>query len=594
MNPPADLDALIAAAEATADVAAAVVRPFFRSGLGADQKTDRSPVTIADRSAEQAMRAVLAERFPEHGILGEEFGLDRPGAKLRWVLDPVDGTRAFITGRPTFGTLVGLLDGDRPIVGIIDQPVTRERWIGAAGHRTIFRGPLGGRAGCRPCPALAQAELSCTSPEMLGAAEPRWRRLAGAVRRNYWGGDCYAYGLLALGQIDIVAECDMKIWDWTALVPVVEGAGGRVTDWSGNPLRPDGDGSVLSVGDPALLPLAVERLSELVICASSGRPSGWPHPAIPRSVVRFFAVLFLLLATMVSARADDGPVTRTYAIAVLSKPALPANFPYFPYVNPHAPKGGEVTLAAIGAFDSFNPFILRGTAVAGMVGPWVAMPGGSGGGSTVGHVWESLLTSSANEAETAYGHLAQTIEIPADRMWVAFDLRPQAKFSDGTPVTAEDVAWTFRTLLTQGRPSIRVQFADVKDVEVTGPRRVVFHFKARAGPRTAADAGRLAGAAGALVQGPRFLAAAAATRRSAPARIASPASRWAAASPMSAIRTGGRRICPPASAPTTSTRCASSISAIRPWRCRRSRPARSICGRRTSPRTGPPPTTFPR
>lgn len=261
MTEPA-LDALIAAAEAAADVAAAVVRPFFRSGLAADQKTDRSPVTIADRGAEQAMRAVLAERFPEHGILGEEFGLDRPGARLRWVLDPIDGTRAFITGRPTFGTLIALLDGETPIVGVIDQPVTRERWIGAAGRRTRFHGLLGGSAGCRPCPTLADAELSCTSPEMLAGVEPRWRRLVGAVRRNYWGGDCYAYGLLALGQIDIVAECTMKPWDWAALVPVVEGAGGRVTDWAGNPLRPDGDGTVLSVGDPALLPLAAQLLSE--------------------------------------------------------------------------------------------------------------------------------------------------------------------------------------------------------------------------------------------------------------------------------------------------------------------------------------------
>jgi len=257
-----DFDALVAAAESAADVAAAVVRPFFRSGLGADQKSDRSPVTIADRSAEQAMRAVLAERFPDHGILGEEFGLDRPDSKFRWVLDPIDGTRAFITGRPTFGTLVGLLDGDQPIVGVIDQPITGERWIGAAGRRTVFRGPLGGTAGCRPCPVLHQAELSCTSPEMLGTEEPRWRRLAAAVRRNYWGGDCYAYGLLALGQIDIVAERAMKLWDWTALVPVVEGAGGRITDWAGNALRPDSDGTVLSVGDPALLPLATRLLSE--------------------------------------------------------------------------------------------------------------------------------------------------------------------------------------------------------------------------------------------------------------------------------------------------------------------------------------------
>jgi myo-inositol-1(or 4)-monophosphatase len=259
---PADADRLIAAAEAAADVAGAVVRPFFRSGLASDLKVDHSPVTIADRAAEQAMRAVLAERFPDHGVLGEEFGLDRPESRLRWVLDPIDGTRAFITGRPTFGTLVALLDGDTPIVGVIDQPVTGERWIGATGRATMFRGPLGGVAGSRPCAAASDAELSCTSPEMLeGPDEPRWRRLAGAVRRNYWGGDCYAYGLLALGQIDVVAECKMKLWDWAALVPVVEGAGGRLTDWSGQTLRPDGDGHVLAVGDPALLPQIVALLT---------------------------------------------------------------------------------------------------------------------------------------------------------------------------------------------------------------------------------------------------------------------------------------------------------------------------------------------
>jgi myo-inositol-1(or 4)-monophosphatase len=275
--PSTDMDRLIAAAEAAADVAGAVVRPFFRAGLGADQKADRSPVTIADRTAEQAMRAVLTERFPDHGVLGEEFGLDRPEARLRWVLDPIDGTRAFITGRPTFGTLIALLDGDRPILGVIDQPVTRERWVGAAGRRTRFSGSLGGRIGCRACPTLAAAELSCTSAEMMaGEAWPRWQRLAAAVRRNYWGGDCYAYGLLALGQIDVVAERDMKLWDWAALVPVVEGAGGRVTDWSGRPLRPDSDGTVLAVGDAVLLAPAVALLNDSSVAppAPAGQVAG--------------------------------------------------------------------------------------------------------------------------------------------------------------------------------------------------------------------------------------------------------------------------------------------------------------------------------
>jgi microcin C transport system substrate-binding protein len=187
--------------------------------------------------------------------------------------------------------------------------------------------------------------------------------------------------------------------------------------------------------------------------------------------------LMLLVGLAAPALADDGPVTRSSAIAILAKPALPPDFPYFPYVNPDAPKGGDVTLATIGTYDSFNPFILRGTATYGMVSPWVVLPGGSGSGSSVGHVWESMLTSSADEAATGYGHLAQTIELPADKMWVAFELRPEAKFSDGTPVTAEDVAWTYNTLLAQGRPSFRIQMADVKDVVVESPSRVVFHFK---------------------------------------------------------------------------------------------------------------------
>ncbi len=258
----AALDALIRGAEAAADVAGAVIRPFFRTGLGADLKTDASPVTIADRTAEQAMRAVLAERFPAHGILGEEFGLQNPGAALRWVLDPIDGTRAFITGRPHFGTLIALLADEVPILGIIDQPVTGERWVGARGRPTRFRGPFGGTAGTRPCAALAQAELGATTPDMFtGGDAPRWARLTQAVGRTYYGGDCYTYGLLALGQVDVSVDATMKVWDWAALVPVVEGAGGRVTDWQGRPMRPGGDGRTLAVGDPSLLPAVLDILA---------------------------------------------------------------------------------------------------------------------------------------------------------------------------------------------------------------------------------------------------------------------------------------------------------------------------------------------
>ena len=191
--------------------------------------------------------------------------------------------------------------------------------------------------------------------------------------------------------------------------------------------------------------------------------------------VAIYLLLSLLLAS--TAWADSMPVVKTNALAVLGDPALPPDFPHFPYVNPNAPKGGSVTLATIGAYDNFNPFILRGTAAFGLVSPWVVLPGGSGAGTTIGHVWESLMTGSADEGSTAYAHLAESVELPADKMWVAFHLRPQAHFSDGTPVTAEDVAWTYRTLLAHGRPAMKIQFADVADVTVEGPRRVVFHFR---------------------------------------------------------------------------------------------------------------------
>jgi histidinol phosphatase-like enzyme (inositol monophosphatase family) len=251
----------VAAAEAAADAAGAAIRPLFRSALLVEAKGDASPVTEADRGAERAIRALLAERFPGHGVIGEEYGPERAEAEWVWVIDPIDGTRAFVTGRPLFGCLVALLHRGRPVLGVIDQPVSGERWVGVAGERTRFRSPFGGVAGCRPCARMAEAELSCTSPDMFEPADrPGFERLRAAAHRVTWGGDCYAYGLLALGLVDAVAECTMKPWDWAALVPVVEGAGGRVTGWDGKPLTLESKGQVLAVGDPALLPEAVGLL----------------------------------------------------------------------------------------------------------------------------------------------------------------------------------------------------------------------------------------------------------------------------------------------------------------------------------------------
>lgn len=254
MAQPADF---LAVAEEAADLAGRVIRPLFRSALLVEAKGDASPVTEADRAAERAIRDLLTARLPSHGVIGEEYGEDRPDAEWAWVLDPIDGTRAFVTGRPLFGTLIGLLHRGVPVLGLIDQPVTGERWIGVAGQPTRLVSPIGGAAGCRPCATLDQAELSCTSPDMFDTATaPRFGALKAAARRTTWGGDCIAYGLLAIGLVDVVVDATMKPWDWAALVPVIEGAGGRCTDWAGRPLRLDGDGSVLAVGDPALLPAA--------------------------------------------------------------------------------------------------------------------------------------------------------------------------------------------------------------------------------------------------------------------------------------------------------------------------------------------------
>jgi myo-inositol-1(or 4)-monophosphatase len=253
--------AWVDAAQAALDASGAAIRPYFRAGVTADLKADESPVTVADRLAEEILREKLGKQFPDFGLLGEEFPATRQDARYVWVIDPIDGTRAFLTGRPSFCTLLGLLEDGVPILGLIDQPITGERWIGQVGQPTRFEAPLGGAPGTRTCASLGRAELSCTDPAMMRGDSARpFAALQHAVARTSWGGDCYAYGLLALGQIDIIAERTMKVWDWTALVPVIEGAGGRVTDWAGRRLRPDSDGSVLAVGDPALSAAAAALL----------------------------------------------------------------------------------------------------------------------------------------------------------------------------------------------------------------------------------------------------------------------------------------------------------------------------------------------
>ena len=255
------IDQFVDVATMLADTARCVVRPWFRRGVEVHSKHDASPVTVADRSAERVMRAILAERLPDHGVFGEEFGQDNANADYQWLLDPVDGTRAFVTGRPLFGTLIALFYKGEPVLGVLDQPVLQERWLGVRGRKTVFASTLGGQAQTRQGVALQSAEMSCTSPEMLELApHDNWKPLKQQARRMTWGGDCYAYGLLALGQIDLIAECDMNPWDWGALVPIVQGAGGVMSAWDGSPLRMDGDRTVLAAGSASLHDEAVRIL----------------------------------------------------------------------------------------------------------------------------------------------------------------------------------------------------------------------------------------------------------------------------------------------------------------------------------------------
>ena len=252
------IDTDIRLANALADAAGAAIRPYFRASIVIEAKGDASPVTQADRAAEAGMRALIERERPDDGIIGEEYGRVREGAGRQWVLDPIDGTRAFIGGRPTFGTLIALLEDGRPILGIIDQPISGERWLGVAGRATTLNGlPCRTRA----CAEPGQALLATTSPWLFGAAgTAAFDRVRGAARDTLLGGDCYNYAMLASGHGDLVIEEGLKLYDFAALVPVVEGAGGRMTDWDGRPLGADSSGHVIAAGDPALIEPALALL----------------------------------------------------------------------------------------------------------------------------------------------------------------------------------------------------------------------------------------------------------------------------------------------------------------------------------------------
>ena len=241
------------------EVSRPILRRYYRQKLDIIDKPDESPVTKADRECEAALRERITKVFPDHGIIGEEFGAERADAEYVWVLDPLDGTRAFITGRPLFGTLIALNRGGKPIVGVIDMPILDDLWLGVAGQATTLNGaPIRSRS----CASLGDAYFSTVSPQVFrGDNVARFEALQAQAKSTTFGGDCYQYGMVATGFIDLVVERGLGIYDYLSLVPVIEGAGGHITDWRGQALTMDSQGDVIAAGDRRILDQAVATLS---------------------------------------------------------------------------------------------------------------------------------------------------------------------------------------------------------------------------------------------------------------------------------------------------------------------------------------------
>jgi histidinol phosphatase-like enzyme (inositol monophosphatase family) len=234
-----------------ATVAGEAVRPFFRTTLGVENKGRAGlfdPVTAADRAAEQAMRSLIRKAFPQHGIVGEEFNDEGANAAYVWVLDPIDGTKSFISGMPAWGTLIGLLKNGLPVYGMMHQPFIGERFTGD-GASARYRGPAGERRlNVRACASLSEATLFTTSPLLMSDQERGlFEKVQAKTRLSRYGGDCYAYCMIAAGFVDLVVETGLKPHDIVALIPIIEGAGGIVTNWSGEAAT--SGGRIVAAGD---------------------------------------------------------------------------------------------------------------------------------------------------------------------------------------------------------------------------------------------------------------------------------------------------------------------------------------------------------
>lgn len=253
------VDDAVAFSSHLADLAGEAIRPYFRQPLDVESKADASPVTAADRAAEAAMRRAIEAQYPDHGIFGEEYGHLRPEAPWQWILDPIDGTKSFVTGLPIFGTLVALTYEHQPVIGVIDQPITRDRWVGAPGRPTTCNGQP---ARTSKVETLAGAAVLTTYIDAFNEAEAAaFTRLRQSCRINRMSGDCIAYAMVASGFAELALDGHMQPYDYAALVPVVAGAGGLISDWEGRPLTTAGKSRVLAAANPALHRAALDILA---------------------------------------------------------------------------------------------------------------------------------------------------------------------------------------------------------------------------------------------------------------------------------------------------------------------------------------------
>jgi inositol-phosphate phosphatase / L-galactose 1-phosphate phosphatase / histidinol-phosphatase len=255
-----DCAAALSLAGQLADAARRTAVSRFRTPLGVTRKSDGSPVTAVDKDIETVMRTLIRAAFPAHGIRGEEFAAEG-GGEFTWVLDPIDGTKSFITGFPLFGTLIALCQGERPVIGVVEAPALAERWVGCEGRPTLFNGRA---VHTRDCGGIGQAVVYTTTAETFNPSErQRFEALSGRAALRRYGGDCYLYGMLASGHCDLVIEVQLKPHDYMAVVPVVQGAGGRISDWRGKPLDMKSDGRVVAAGSEALWRQAIEELGRV-------------------------------------------------------------------------------------------------------------------------------------------------------------------------------------------------------------------------------------------------------------------------------------------------------------------------------------------